>query len=66
MSEYRFDKRTYEKDLKKIYQEILDEKKEMQDEYDEETNHSINKEKQGEWLKKIDRMLEELIEYSGY
>ncbi len=66
MSEYRFDRRSYEKDLKKIYQEILDEKKEMQDEYDEETNHSINKEKQGEWLKLIERMLEESKDYSQY
>jgi hypothetical protein len=66
MMEYRFDRRNYEKDLKKIYQEILDEKAEMQNDYDRETNHSINKEKQVEWLKKISKMLDEYQEYASY
>ncbi len=66
MSEYKFDRRTYQQDLKKIYQDILDEKEEMQNDYDKETNHSINKEKQAEWLKRIVKMLEEYKEYSDY
>ena len=66
MIDYRFDKKDYEKDLKKIYQDILDEKREMQDDYDKETNHSINKEKQEEWLKKIAKLLEEYAEYADY
>lgn len=66
MSEYRFDKKTYSKDLNKIYQEVVDEKEKMQNEYDEETNHSINKEKQAEWLKKIATKLEELADWSDY
>ena len=66
MREYRFDRKTYQKDLKKIYQDILDEKEEMQDEYDTETRHSINKEKQAEWLKRIAKMLEEYKDYADY
>ena len=66
MSEYRFNKRTYQQDLNKIYQDILDEKEKMQNDYDKETNHSIKKEKQAEWLKKIKKMLEECEDFSRY
>ena len=66
MSEYRFNKRTYQQDLNKIYHEILDEKEDMQNDYDKETNHSINIEKQAKWLKKIEEMLEEYVTYADY
>jgi len=63
MNEYQFDRKTYQKDLKNIYQEIIDEKEEWQNSYDEETNHSIRRGKQAEWLKKIEQ---ELDEYKGF
>jgi Bacterial protein of unknown function (DUF922) len=66
MSEYKFDKKTYQKDLNKIYHDILDEKEKMQNDYDKETNHSIKKEKQEEWLKKIAKILEEYADYADY
>ena len=66
MSEYRFNKRTYQQELNKIYQDILDEKEKLQNDYDKETNHSINKEKQAEWLMKIAVMLEYLAAYADY
>ena len=66
MSEYKFNRRTYQKDLKKIYDEVTDEKEEIQNSYDEETNHSINRKKQAEWLRKIEEMLEESEEYANY
>lgn len=66
MSEYKFNTRTYQKDLKKIYEDITEEKEEMQDDYDRETRHSINKEKQAEWLKKIEALLKEYEDYAGY
>ena len=66
LSEYKFNPKTYKKDLKKIYEEVTDEKEETQNEYDEETKHSINKRKQAEWLRKIDEMLEEYEEYADY
>ena len=66
MSEYRFDKRTYNKKLGEIYDEIVEEKSEMQNDYDKETRHSINKEKQAQWLKKIERLLVEYEDYADY
>ena len=66
MSEYKFNKKTFQKDLKKIYDEVTDEKEKTQNDYDEETNHSINKDKQKEWLRRIEGMLEEYKGYAGY
>jgi uncharacterized membrane protein len=66
LSEYKFNKKTFKKDLKEIYDELTNEKEETQNEYDRETRHSINKTKQAEWLKKIEEMLEEYEEYAGY
>lgn len=66
MKTYRFNNRTYQKDLKRIYDNILEEKEAMQNDYDRETRHSINKEKQEEWLKKIAEMLEDTNEYADY
>lgn len=66
MMEYKFNRKTYEKDLRKIYQDILDEKEKMQNEYDEETNHSINRNKQAEWLIRIAALLEEYEPYKDY
>ncbi len=66
MSEYVFNKNTFKEDLKKLYMSLTNEKDALQNQYDEETNHSINKEKQSEWLKKIEGMLKELKTFSGY
>ena len=66
LSGYKFNPKTYKKDLKKIYDDVTDEKEETQNEYDEETRHSINKTRQAEWLKKIDEMLEEYEKYADY
>lgn len=66
MSEYKFDRKSYQKDLKKIYEEIIEEKEETQNSYDKETRHSINRKQQVEWLEKIEEMLEETEPYSDY
>jgi len=66
LSEYKFNKRTYQKDLKKIYEEVTDEKEEIQNKYDKETKHSINKVRQAEWLLRIEEMLEEYKNYADY
>lgn len=66
LSEYQFNKRTYQKDLDKIYEEIVQGKDKMQNDYDRETNHSINKDKQAEWLQKIRLLLEEYKAYADY
>ena len=66
LSEYRFNKKTYQKDLRKIYEDITEEKEETQNEYDRQTRHSINKNRQAEWLKKIENMLEEYADWANY
>ena len=66
LSEYKFNKKTYQKDLKKIYEDITEEKEKTQNDYDKETKHSINKNKQAEWLKKISVMLEEYADWANY
>ena len=66
MSAYKFNKKTYQKDLRKIYEDVTNEKEEMQNNYDRDTNHSINRKEQAEWLKKISALLEEYTDYSDY
>jgi hypothetical protein len=66
MSDYKFNKNNFKTDLRKIYEGITAEKEEMQNEYDRQTNHSINKDKQTEWLKKIDQLLREYKAFAGY
>jgi len=66
MSEYKFNRKTYQKDLDRIYNSVTKEKSETQNLYDSETRHSINKVKQAEWLEKIDRMLKEYEDYADY
>lgn len=63
---YEFDKKNYQTDLRRIYEDITSEKEEMQNRYDRETNHSINKEKQAEWLEKIRVELKEFQAFAGY
>lgn len=66
MSEYKFDRKTYQKELKKIYEDVVEAKEEMQSKYDKETNHSIYRPKQAEWLEKIDELLEATAMYADY
>ena len=66
MKFYTFDPNTYQTELKKIYQAIIEEKETMQNNYDLETNHSINKEKQSEWSKKIAFLLKEYNAFANY
>lgn len=66
MKFYTFNPETYQTDLKKIYEDILMEKETMQNNYDIETNHSINKEKQIEWQKKIKNLLKEYSAFGNY
>lgn len=66
MSEYRFNQSSYKTDLKTIYDNITSEKEAFQDLYDTETDHSRKKEAQEEWLKKIEKMLDEYKAFAGY
>lgn len=66
MSRYQFSKNSFRKDLKKIYEDVTKEKEEMQNDYDKETRHSINKAKQAEWFLKIEKMLDDLQGFANY
>jgi hypothetical protein len=44
----------------------MDEKEQYQNKYDAETDYSRNKEKQSEWLKRIEDELEELEVFTSY
>lgn len=66
MLEYKFDSKNYKGDLDKIYQKIVKEKQDFQKLYDLETDHSRNKEKQKEWLKKIEDLLKLTEDFAKY
>lgn len=66
MINYKFNKNSFKEDLKKIYLSITTAKEEMQNDYDRETNHSIIKDKQVAWLKKISQLLTEHKDFADY
>jgi Bacterial protein of unknown function (DUF922) len=66
MSAYQFNKNTFQKDLDSIYKNIVAEKEKYQQVYDNETNYSINKNGQEEWLKKIEAELLLLKLWANY
>ena len=67
LMEYKIDNvKTLSKDLNKIYQTTMHELNHYQDVYDGDTNFSINKEMQAEWLGKINKELKSLQPYADY
>jgi len=56
---FHFTMANYKDELQAIYQKYQDERKEQQEEYDGETNHSIIRDQQDAWNKKIDAELKE-------
>ena len=63
---YKPNENNISKDVSKIYETLMHEYYDRQEEYDKETNCSINKVKQEEWLKKVSHDLSELNNYSNY
>jgi len=63
LKEYHYNERTVSKDVSKIYQDLMDEHHKVQNDYDVETDHSLNKDKQQTWFKKI---VDDLRKYDGY
>jgi predicted secreted Zn-dependent protease len=55
-----FTAQNYSSEIKKMFTDYLATTKAMQDAYDEETNHSIDQEKQKEWDAKVVALLLEL------
>ena len=63
---YSPDPKKANKELNKIYQQLMKEMDAAQRLYDKETNFSINRTEQAEWLTKIKEDLKNLEAYSAY
>ena len=66
VSEYQYNKTTFQKDLTAIYKSVVEGKEKFQQQYDDETDYSRNKTKQEEWLKKIESELKQNKSWAGY
>lgn len=66
LSEYKFDSKSANEDVNRIYNETMKEHVSMQKAYDAETNHSLDSTQQFLWDKKIDSMLTGLARYANY
>ena len=66
VSEYQYNKTTFQKDLTAIYKSVVEGKEKFQQQYDDETDYSRNKAKQEEWLIKIEAELKQNKSWAGY
>ena len=66
LGSYKPSESNFSKDVNKIYEDLMHEYYNEQEAYDKETNFSINKLKQEEWFKKVNRELNNLKKYSRY
>lgn len=66
LKEYVFNSKTVSSDLNKIHSNVMQQHVKMQQQYDLQTNHSLNAEKQKEWNIKIDSLLRAYEAYSNY
>jgi predicted secreted Zn-dependent protease len=65
-AEYQFNRNSFQKDLDVIYKSVVDEKERFQQQYDDETDYSRNKNNQEEWFKKIESELKQSKTWAGY
>lgn len=63
---YQFNRVSFQNDLNNIYKNIVAEKEQFQQQYDDETDNSRNKDKQEDWLKKIEKELKDHKSWAGY
>jgi hypothetical protein len=63
---YRMNRSTFQNDINRIYETIVNAKETFQTAYDLETDHSRNKRKQTEWLERIDNLLADTQPYAMY
>ena len=63
---YEFNRKTYQRDINRIYQKIVTEKETLQNMYDKQSDHSRNKKTQLAWLEIIDALLTETAPYAEY
>lgn len=66
LSGYQFNQASFKADIAAIYNGIVQDKENMQEAYDGETDHSRKRGLQLEWLQKIDTLLTETEMFSAY
>jgi predicted secreted Zn-dependent protease len=66
LKEYKFNSRTVSDDVNKIYDRMMKQHHAFQSEYDQQTDFSRKKDKQGEWLIKIEEELKSLDAFKDY
>lgn len=66
MNQYRYNSATVSSDVNAIYQHVMQDLQQRQNEYDAETDHSRNVPVQRKWLSVIDDELTGLEKYAGY
>lgn len=66
MKAYRFNAATVQNDVNNIYDRIMAVYQKHQQQYDQESDFSRNKDKQAEWLSKIAADLKALEAFAGY
>lgn len=66
MKAYRFNAKTAGTDVNLLYENTMKQHREIQTQYDLETDYSRNKQKQDEWLKKMADDLKGLEAYANY
>ncbi len=66
LKNYSFNISMAAKDIATKYDRLMKEQTEMQNQYDDESNYSRNKEKQAAWLEKIKQELNNLKDFANY
>jgi predicted secreted Zn-dependent protease len=66
LKNYKFNFKTAKNDIGDIYQQLMTDHHNMQEQYDEETNYSRNESRQQAWKQKIADMLDDLQSYAEY
>jgi len=66
LKHYSFNVKTSPKEVPVIYQQIMKEEGQLQNQYDSETDFSRDKPQQAIWLEKIQRELDKLKEFAAY
>ena len=66
LKQYSFNVKTSPKEVPAMYQQIMKEEGQLQNQYDSETDFSRDKPQQAIWLEKIQRELDKLKEYATY
>lgn len=66
LQSYAVNRKTFQKDINAIYDAVVQAKEAFQMAYDGETDHSRNRNKQEEWLERIETLLQDTQPFANY